>query len=156
MEIRENLRYPSLRAKIIYLAKSDFSVQQDMYFIVFWGAEQILFNKKFWFISQKMGMLQNLRYRIFKAKRPIKEGHSTSKNLIFFYCSIHELFRKHLNFEKNNSSDGSFEIFVVFRPLIINFFCLGQIEKKSYANFFFYGKGYYAQWAPNSVEKCLS
>ena len=38
--------YPIFRAKIIYLAKSKFYVPQDEYFMVFWGAEQTLFNEK--------------------------------------------------------------------------------------------------------------
>ena len=39
--------YLMFRAKIIYLAKSEFYVPKDEYFMVFWGAEQILFCEKF-------------------------------------------------------------------------------------------------------------
>ena len=68
MEIRENLRYPSLRAKIIYFVKTDFSLQQDKYLYIFLPAEQILFYKIFWFISQKMEIWQNPRYATFRAE----------------------------------------------------------------------------------------
>ena len=68
MKIWQNSRCATFRAKIIYLIKSDFSLPQDGYFIVFLPAEQILFNKKFWFIIRKIDLLQNLVYRIFRAK----------------------------------------------------------------------------------------
>ena len=141
--------------RIIYLVKSDFLVPQDEYYMVFWGAEQILFNEKKLFIRQKMEMLQNLKYVIFTVKMLLKKGHSTSKNLTIFYCSIHGLFKNHPIFEINHMSDGSFENFVIFRPLIINFFCFDQIQKFFEANIFYHGKGCYAQWASNSVKKCL-
>ena len=68
MEIYHKLRYPIFRARIIYLVKSNFLVPKDGYYMVFWGAEQILFYEKFWFIKQKTEMPQNLRYQIFRAK----------------------------------------------------------------------------------------
>ena len=46
MEKQQNLRYPIFRVEIFYLVKSDFIVPQDEYYMVFWGAEQILFNEK--------------------------------------------------------------------------------------------------------------
>ena len=100
-------------------------------------------------------MLQNLKYVIFTVKMLLKKGHSTSKNLTIFYCSIHGLFKNHPIFEINHMSDGSFENFVIFRPLIINFFCFDQIQNFFEANIFYHGKGCYAQWASNSVKKCL-
>ena len=68
MELRQYLRYTSFRGKIIYLAKSVFWLPQDGYFRVFWPAEQILFYKKFWFITQKMELRQWLRYTSYREK----------------------------------------------------------------------------------------
>ena len=47
MEILQKPGYPIFRARIIYLAKSNFLVPKDGYYMVFWGAEQILFYEKF-------------------------------------------------------------------------------------------------------------
>ena len=68
MEIWQNSRYATFRAKITYLVKTDFSLQQDRYFKLFLPSEQILFYKFFLFISQKMEIRENLRYPSLRAK----------------------------------------------------------------------------------------
>ena len=124
MEIWQNPRYLTFRAKIIYLVKSDFLLPQDMYSIVFLPAEQILFHKNSWFPSQKMAIRQNSRYSTFRAKiiYLVKSNFFTATRWVFYSFLPTEqilLYKKNLSISqkmeiRQNSSYTTFRANIIY------------------------------------------